>query len=132
MTPVHTTPLPDVGSTNLAVDNSADSPFTTSAGGTTLPGLQTYGVFDSRGNLTSTESANIPAERAWGWDYLRPLYKALGLSERTGGRASWRVRRRWRWLQRPRAAAELPERHLGLQRLGSTSPRPITSRSRLA
>lgn len=72
--------LPDVGSTNLAVDNSADSPFTTAAGGTTPAGLQTYGVLDSAGNLLSTESANIPTERAWGWDYLRPLYKALGLS----------------------------------------------------
>ena len=70
--------LPDVGSTNLAIDNSADSPFTTAAGGTTLPGTQTYGVFDSNGNLTSTESANIPAERAWSWDYLAPLYQALG------------------------------------------------------
>jgi kumamolisin len=70
--------LGDVGSTNLAVDNGADSPFTTAAGGTTLPGTQTYGVFDSTGTLTSTESANIPAERAWSWDYLAPLYQALG------------------------------------------------------
>jgi len=70
--------LGDVGSTNLAVDNTADSPFTTAAGGTTLPGTQTYGVFDSTGTLTSTESANIPAERAWSWDYLAPLYQALG------------------------------------------------------
>ena len=71
--------LGDVGSTNLAVDNGADSPYTTAAGGTTLPGTQTYGVFDSNGNLTSTESANIPAERAWSWDYLAPLYQAIGL-----------------------------------------------------
>jgi subtilase family serine protease len=70
--------LGDVGSTNLAVDNTADSPFTTAAGGTTLPGTQTYGVFNSTGTLVSTESANIPAERAWSWDYLAPLYQALG------------------------------------------------------
>jgi kumamolisin len=73
--------LGDVGSTNLAVDNTADSPFTTAAGGTTPAGLQTYGVDDSKGNLIGTESANIPAERAWSWDYLVPLYKALGLPD---------------------------------------------------
>ncbi len=73
--------LPDVGSTNLAVDNGADSPYTTSAGGTTPAGLQTYGVTDSKGNLIGTESANIPAERAWSWDYLADLYKALGFPD---------------------------------------------------
>ncbi|HWF41337.1 MAG TPA: protease pro-enzyme activation domain-containing protein [Acidothermaceae bacterium] len=73
----------DVGSTNLAVDNNADSPYTTSAGGTTPAGLQTYGVFDSSGNLTGTESANIPAERAWSWDYLADLWKALGFPDQT-------------------------------------------------
>jgi kumamolisin len=75
--------LGDVGSTNLAVDNGADSPFTTSAGGTTPAGVQTYAVTDSKGNVTGTESANIPAERAWSWDYLVPLYKALGLPDVT-------------------------------------------------
>ena len=73
--------VPDVGSTNLAVDNGADSPYTTSAGGTTPAGLQTYGVADSSGNLIGTESANIPAERAWSWDYLADLYKALGFPD---------------------------------------------------
>jgi subtilase family serine protease len=70
----------DVGSTNLSVDTMSDSPFTTAAGATTLPGTQTYAVVDSKGNITSTESANIPAERAWSWDYLPPLYKALGFT----------------------------------------------------
>ena len=75
--------LPDVGSTNLAVDNGADSAYTTSAGGTRPAGLQTYGVFDSSGNLTGTESANIPAERAWSWDYLTDLWKAIGFPDQT-------------------------------------------------
>ncbi len=75
--------LGDVGSTNLAVDNGADSAFTTSAGGTTPAGLQTYGVADSSGNLIGTESANIPAERAWSWDYLADLWKALGFPDQT-------------------------------------------------
>jgi kumamolisin len=74
------TALADVGTTNLAVGSIADSPFTTAGGGTTLPGTQTYGVFDSTGTLTGTESANIPAERAWSWDYLTDLYQALGFS----------------------------------------------------
>jgi kumamolisin len=71
----------DVGSTNLAVDTPADSPYITAAGGTTLPGVQTYGVTDAGGNLTSTESVNIPTERAWSWDYLFPLYQALGFPD---------------------------------------------------
>jgi kumamolisin len=62
----------DVGTTNLSVDNPGDSPYTTDAGGTTLPGEQTYAV----GN--GTVSITIPAERAWGWDYLWPLYQLVG------------------------------------------------------
>jgi kumamolisin len=72
------TAVEDAGTTNLAVDNPGDSPYITSAGGTTLPGEQTYGVFDADGNLTGTESVTIPAERAWGWDYLWPLFNAFG------------------------------------------------------
>lgn len=75
----------DVGSTNLSVDNPAASPYTTAAGGTTLPGLQTYGVFDADNNLTGTESVNIPHEMAWGWDYLWPLFKALGEPDEATG-----------------------------------------------
>jgi subtilase family serine protease len=56
----------DVGSTNLSVDASGDSPFITAAGGTTLPWT---------GSLTSTDgtvtvTVNVPAQRTWGWDYL--------------------------------------------------------------
>jgi kumamolisin len=55
----------DLGSTNLAIANPTDSPWMTSAGGTTLPGTLTFhgGAF----------SATIPAERAWGWDWLWPV-----------------------------------------------------------
>jgi kumamolisin len=42
-----------------------DSPYTTSAGGTTLGGTIP---------LSSTVSATIPAERAWGYDWLWPYY----------------------------------------------------------
>lgn len=56
----------DLGTTNLSVDAPADSPYITSAGGTTLPWSAT---------LTSSstgKSANVSVtdERAWGWDYL--------------------------------------------------------------
>jgi kumamolisin len=73
--------LDDVGTTNLVVDNISDSPFTTAAGATTLPGTQTYAVFNSTFTaIVGTESVNIPAERAWSWDYFAPLYKAAGLT----------------------------------------------------
>ncbi|TWP38014.1 S53 family peptidase [Leekyejoonella antrihumi] len=51
----------DLGTTNLAVDTPADSPYVTSAGGTTLPWS---------GKLGGTVPVSVPAERAWGWDYL--------------------------------------------------------------
>ncbi len=54
----------DIGTTNLSVDNPADSPFITAAGGTTLPWS---------GTLTGPSgSANVHVgkQRAWGWDYL--------------------------------------------------------------
>jgi kumamolisin len=57
----------DLGTTNLAVDTSADSPYITSAGGTTLPYSAT---FTSRTDPTVTASFTVPAERIWGWDYL--------------------------------------------------------------
>jgi kumamolisin len=68
-----------LGTTNLAVDAPGSSPLTTSAGGTTLPGTQTYSVFDADGNPTgATMSANIPSERAWSWDYFFPMWKGFG------------------------------------------------------
>lgn len=50
----------DLGSTDTSSGNPDDSPFVTSAGGTTLPGqLTLHGI-----------TFNFPTERTWGWDYL--------------------------------------------------------------
>jgi subtilase family serine protease len=63
----------DLGTTNLSVDTSADSPYVTAAGGTTLAWS---------GTLTGTAGSApvaVPAQRAWGWDYLWPaMATALG------------------------------------------------------
>ena len=59
----------DLGTTNLDVDNPGDSPWATTAGGTTLAGTIA---------LSKTVSAHIPAQRAWGWDWLWPHYAAFG------------------------------------------------------
>ena len=56
----------DLGSTNLSVDTPADSPYITSAGGTTLPWSGT--ITGSAGSAT----VSVTAQRAWGWDYLWP------------------------------------------------------------
>lgn len=65
----------DLGTTDLSVDSPADSPYITAAGGTTLAGTQDYG---SLGTVT------VPAERAWGWDYLWPVLENLfGIDETT-------------------------------------------------
>ncbi|URZ05354.1 S53 family peptidase [Clostridium felsineum] len=53
----------------LAVDNPADSPYITAAGGTTLAWQGTVkGV-----------PVKVDNERAWGWDYLYPAFDAAGL-----------------------------------------------------
>jgi kumamolisin len=60
----------DLGTTNLSVDTSADSPYMTSSGGTTLAWS---------GTLTGTAGSakvSVPAQRAWGWDYLWPAMAA--------------------------------------------------------
>ena len=61
----------ELGSTDLTVDNPAASPWITAGGGTTLPGTITFNTLPN---------ATIPAERAWGWDYIWPL-----LAETFGG-----------------------------------------------
>ncbi len=55
----------------LSVDNPADDPAITAAGGTTLPGTQT--ITDSFGTFV----IDVPAERVWGWDYLAPICGSL-------------------------------------------------------
>jgi subtilase family serine protease len=68
----------DLGTTALAVGNPADSPYTTAAGGTTEPGVQTYPVTNSAGTVTAQDRVDIPEQITWGWSYLWPLYKAFG------------------------------------------------------
>ena len=55
----------------LSVDAPAASAWITAAGGTTLPGDQTY--------LHGTYTVKIPAERIWGWDYLVPVCALINL-----------------------------------------------------
>jgi subtilase family serine protease len=57
----------------LSIDDPGAQPFMTSAGGTTLPGPQTFGLPDG-----SSLTVTVANERAWGWDYLLPLCNALG------------------------------------------------------
>jgi subtilase family serine protease len=75
----------------LVVDYPGSDSALTSAGGTTLPGIQTFST--PNGTLT----INNPVERVWGEDYLEPLCDALGItnfftcgifSEGTGGGVS--------------------------------------------
>jgi kumamolisin len=59
----------DLGSTNLSVQSTSDSPWTTAAGATTLAGTVA---------LTDTKTVTIGAERAWGWDWQWPSFFNLG------------------------------------------------------
>ncbi|HEX3802829.1 MAG TPA: S53 family peptidase [Solirubrobacteraceae bacterium] len=54
--------------TNLSVDNPSDSPYTTAAGGTTLPFSADLGP--SADGTTSDVTITVPQQRMWGWDYL--------------------------------------------------------------
>jgi kumamolisin len=57
--------------TNLSLDNPADSPYTTAAGGTTLPFSADLGP-NAAG--TGEVTFNVPRQRIWGWDYTwKPL-----------------------------------------------------------
>jgi subtilase family serine protease len=70
---LETTPACNI---TLSVDNPSSDTAITSAGGTTLPGLQLYCL-----NAACTPPyypINIPPERVWGWDYLEGLCAALG------------------------------------------------------
>lgn len=62
----------DVGTTDLSVGNPADSPYVTAAGATTLP-TSDSAIFQQLG-------ISIPQERAWGYDYLYPLWQEFGAS----------------------------------------------------
>jgi kumamolisin len=68
----------DVGTTALSAGNPSDSPYTTAAGGTTNPGVQTYPVTNTSGVTTAVDSVDIPEQITWGWDYLWPMWAAFG------------------------------------------------------
>jgi subtilase family serine protease len=56
----------DLGSTNLSADTPGDSPYVTSAGGTTTPWSGSVTGPDGSAAVT------VKSQRAWGWDYLWP------------------------------------------------------------
>jgi subtilase family serine protease len=66
----------DLGSTNLSVFTPQNSPYITSAGGTTLSTAQDPQVY----GLPSGKTMRIviPRERTWGWDYLWPEFQQFG------------------------------------------------------
>jgi kumamolisin len=59
----------DLGTTNLSVDEPASSPWVTAGGGTTLSGTI---------DVASGVTAVVSHQRAWGWDWLWPLWQKLG------------------------------------------------------
>ena len=70
-------------SLTLSVSYPGTDPAITAAGGTTLPGTQSYCL-----NSACTPplyTVNIPHQRVWGWDYLEGLCKALGLTDEACG-----------------------------------------------
>jgi subtilase family serine protease len=60
--------------TDLTVDTPANSPYITSAGGTTLGGRVAVSNFSGQ----RLGVVKIPAERAWGWDYTWKFWKGFG------------------------------------------------------
>jgi kumamolisin len=67
----------DLGTTNLSVGASADSPYITAAGGTTLPWTAEFANAD--GSVTAT--VNVTQQRTWGWDYLwQPIATVSGVT----------------------------------------------------
>lgn len=72
----------DAGTYNLAVDNPADSPFVTAAGGTTIPLDET---------LSDGTKISVKNERAWSWDYLYGYFDKHDLASTTAGLADYFV-----------------------------------------
>jgi len=73
------------GTYSLAVDNPADSPYITAAGGTTLPWHATFTTNPTtKEPLPSAVSVNVTQERAWSWDYLYPYFDARGFDNLDG------------------------------------------------
>jgi kumamolisin len=70
----------DLGTTNLSVDEPADSPFVTSAGGTTLGGTVSATVYNQNTLAPQTLSVVIPRQRIWSWDWLWPFFSDFGFA----------------------------------------------------
>jgi subtilase family serine protease len=69
----------EFGTTGLAVDSPADSPYITASGGTTLPFT---GTLSGPAGTAAVSSGG--AERTWGWDYTwAPTAQVDGLSLQT-------------------------------------------------
>lgn len=60
----------------LGVGSPADSPYATSAGGTTLP--WSGAVEATFGKKTVEAHVSVSAQRAWGWDYLAHAFSTAG------------------------------------------------------
>jgi len=71
----------DLGTTNLSAGSPSDSPYVTAAGGTTLGGQIDDNVDLPSGAIEV--KATIPAQRAWGWDWLWPDWAQWGASSET-------------------------------------------------
>jgi kumamolisin len=68
---------PDSCSLTISVGFPGTDPAITSAGGTTLPGLQQYCV---NASCSPPYDVTVAHERVWGWDYLIGFCQAIGLS----------------------------------------------------
>ena len=73
--------------TNLSVDNPGDSPYTTDAGGTTLPYVAYLGP-SANGQIKNV-MLDVAQQRIWGWDYLwKPLAELNGTDLLTSAEAT--------------------------------------------
>jgi kumamolisin len=68
---------PDSCSLTLSVGYPGSDTAITSAGGTTLPGLQQYCLNSA---CTQIYNVTVPHQRVWGWDYLIGFCNAIGLT----------------------------------------------------
>lgn len=66
---------PNSCSLTLSVGYPGTDPAMTSAGGTTLPGLQQYCL---NADCTQVYNVTVPHQRVWGWDYLIGFCNAIG------------------------------------------------------
>jgi subtilase family serine protease len=74
----------DLGTTNVSVGTSADSPYITAAGGTTLPWSATLASASG-----ATADVDVASQRTWGWDYIwQPIATLDGESVATAAESN--------------------------------------------